>query len=135
MLTYNIFDDALELRNLVDNFFSDYPVRGRNRQYPYTELYEGSDGIEIHAIMPGVKAEDLDIQLVDDTLLIEGEKKNDYTDNPYIRREREFGKFKKTLKLPYRVEANKVKADLKNGILVIKLEKSENAKPRRITIQ
>jgi len=135
MLTYNIFDDVLEFRNLVDNFFNDHPLRSGSRQYPYTELYEGADEVEIRAIMPGVKAEDIDIHLVTDTLVIEGEKKIDTADHRYIRSEREYGRFKKSIKLPYLVAADRVKADLKNGILFIKLEKSEEAKPRRISIQ
>jgi len=134
MLTYNIFDDALELRNLVDNFFRDVPSRGTYREYPYIDLYETGEGLQINAILPGVKPEEVSIELVNNSIIIEGEKKNDYTDHPYIRKEREFGKFKKSVKLPYRVDGNNVQAGMKDGILTIRLTKSEDAKPRKIEI-
>ncbi len=132
MYTYNVFDDVLELRNMFDDFFKSSNVRRRN--YPYTALYEGDDEIAIKAIVPGVTSEDISIELADNTLIIEGEKKADYTDNPYLRKERSFGKFKKSVKLPYRVESDKVDAELKDGILTVRLHKSEEAKPKRIEI-
>ena len=134
MLTYDFFDDMFELRNMVDNFFRDVPSRGRGREYPYIDLYEGKDAVEIRAVVPGVKAEDLNIELVNNSILISGEKKSDYADQPYIRKERYFGNFQKSVKLPYRVDGNSIKAELNNGILVITMDKSEEAKPRKIEI-
>ncbi|HPV42127.1 MAG TPA: Hsp20/alpha crystallin family protein [Spirochaetota bacterium] len=99
------------------------------------EIYEGKDELEIRALLPGIKAADLNVHLVDNNLIIEGEKKNDYEDNPYIRRERQFGSFKKSFTIPYRVDANAISADLTNGILHIKLQKSEDAKPKKIEIK
>ncbi len=134
MLTYNIFDDVLELRNLVDNFFRDVPSRGASRDYPYIDLYETDAGLQISAILAGVKPEDVSVELVNNSIIIEGEKKSDYTEHPYIRKEREFGRFKKSVKLPYRVDAGNVQASMKDGILTLKLTKSEDAKPKRIEI-
>ncbi len=88
----------------------------------------------VRALIPGVKAEDLEIHLVNDSLVIEGDKKNDYADQPYLRRERQFGTFKKSLRLPYRVDADKITAELNNGVLLIRLNKSEEARPKKIEI-
>ena len=132
--TYDIFDDVLNLRNVFDRFFQEMPVR-RSVEFPYINLYEKDDAIDIKAIIPGVKVEDLDINLADNSLIIEGERKSDYVDKPYIRREREFRKFKKSVRLPFDVDRDKINADLKNGILTIKLVKSEAAKPKKIEIQ
>jgi len=134
MNTYNIFDDVLNLRDIVDSFFSENAPRWRTREFPQVEIYEGKDDFEVRALLPGIKAEDVDVHLVDDSLVIEGEKKNDYADQPYLRKERHFGSFKKSVKLPYRVEADKITAELKNGILLIRLHKSEEAKPKKIEI-
>ncbi len=87
-----------------------------------------------HLYNIGVKTENIDIHLINDSLVIEGEKKNDYEDKPYLRKERQFGPFKKSIKLPYRVDPNKIAADMKNGILMIRLSKSEEAKPKKIEI-
>jgi HSP20 family protein len=132
--TYDIFDDILNLRNVFDRFFQEMPVR-RSVEFPYINLYEKDDTVEIKAVFPGVKVEDLDIQLTDSSLVIEGERKSDYVDKPYIRREREFSKFKKSIKLPYDVDRDKISASLKDGILTIKLVKSESAKPKKIEIK
>ncbi|HOO72464.1 MAG TPA: Hsp20/alpha crystallin family protein [Spirochaetota bacterium] len=134
MLTYNIFDDVLELRNLVDNFFRDVPARGRSGEYPHVDIYENDAAYEVRAILPGVKPEDVSVELADNSIIIEGEKKRDYSEHPYIRKERDFGKFKKSVKLPTRVNSGNVQAEMKNGILFITLTKSEDAKPKRIEI-
>lgn len=135
MYTYDIFDDIFNLRDTVNTFFNDYTGRWRGREFPSMEIYEGKDELELRALVPGVKASDLNIHLVDNNLIIEGEKKNDYADNPYIRRERQFGSFRKSFTLPYRVDANAISADLRNGILHIRLQKSEDAKPKKIEIK
>jgi len=134
MLAYNTFNEAIQLRNLVDNFFNDAPSLKSRCEYPYIRLYEGNDELKIKAVIPGVKSEDLNIQLIENRLVIESEKKNDHINSPYLRKERSFGKFKKSAKLPFRVDLNRVEADLKDGILSIRLYKSEDAKPRKIEI-
>ncbi len=135
MYTYDLFDDMLNLKDVVNSFFSENYGKWRSREFPYLEIYEGSDELIVRALMAGVKSDNLEIQLVNDSLLIEGEKLNDYADNPYIRKERQFGKFRKSVKLPYRVDANSIDAELANGILLIRLKKSEDAKPRKIEIK
>lgn len=135
MYTYDIFDDILNLREAVNSFFVEKSGRWRSQEFPHLEIYEGRDDLEIRALVPGLKSEDLDIHLVDNSLIIEGEKKDDYADNPYIRRERQFGKFKKSVKLPYRVDPDSISADMANGILHIRLRKSEDAKPKKIEIK
>jgi len=134
MYTYDIFEEMSNLKDIVDSFFSETTGRWRNREFPQIEVFEGTDDLEIMALVPGVKIEDMNIQLINDSLIIEGEKKNDYADKPYLRKERQFGAFKKSIKLPYRADPNKVTAELKNGILHIKLAKSEEAKPKKIEI-
>ena len=133
--TYDIFDDILGLRNDISRFFREVPVRTRSMDLPYANVYERGDEIEIHALTPGVKVEDLNLELIDNSLVIEGEKKSDYSEKPYIRKERSFGRFKKSIRLPFRVNPDNVQASIKNGVLVVKLVKSEDAKPRRIEIR
>jgi len=133
--TYDIFDDVLNLRNLVDRFFSDTPSISRRYDYPYVNLYENGDNLEIRVLTPGVRVEDININLIDNSLVIEGDKKADYKDIPYIRRERDFGRFSKSIKLPFKVDVNNINATMKDGILIVKLVKSEEAKPKKIEIK
>ena len=133
--TYDVFNDVLGMRNMIERFFRDTPSASRIKESPYINLYENEDELEIKVVVPGFKVEDLNLELVDHSLLIEGEKKSDYVEKPYIRKEREFGRFKKSVKLPFKVDANSVNAAMKDGILSVKLVKSEEAKPKKISIK
>ncbi|MCU0847766.1 MAG: Hsp20/alpha crystallin family protein [Spirochaetes bacterium] len=135
MVTYDIFHDLVDLRSLIDDFFGDTGARYGRKEFPYIQLYEGEDELEIRAAVPGLTTGDLDLQLVDNTLVIEGEKKKDYSENPYLRRERYFGRFKKAVRLPYIVDGSSIKAELKNGMLTVRLARSEDAKPKKIEIK
>ena len=132
MLTYTIFDEMMDLINLFDGFFNERSEAGTD--YPYSAVYEGADDLEIRMVVPGVKPGDISIHLVDNSLVIEGEKKSDVTEERYLRRERAFGKFSRNIALPFRVNPEKIEAELKNGMLTVRLYKSEDAKPRRIAI-
>lgn len=134
MFTYNTFDDMRKLRNIFDDFFTDQKYSTGNTEFPPVRVLEENDTITLYAVLPGVSNEDIDIQMVDNSLLIHGEKKEDYENQPYLRRERFFGEFKKSIKLPYRMNSNDVNAELSNGILKITLTKSEEAKPKKILI-
>jgi HSP20 family protein len=133
--TYDIFDGLRELRSVVDTFFKDTPSLSRRFEFPYVNLHEDNNALTVRALAPGVKVEEMNIHLVDNGLIIEGEKKADYEQKPYIRKERSFGKFQKSIKLPFRVDVNNIQASMRDGILTVKLFKSEDAKPRRIEIK
>jgi len=132
--TFDVFDELLGMRNWFDRYFNEAPYERRTVEYPYVNLYDSGDDIEIKVVAPGIKGDDLNIQLIDNTLYIEGEKKDDYTDKGYIRKERDFGKFRKSVNLPYKVDSAKIDAGMREGILTIKLVKSEEAKPKKIEI-
>lgn len=136
LTTYDIFNDVLQLRDLVEDFFTGVPsTRNRVHEYPYINIHEMGETILLKAIMPGVNKGDVNIELNGDSLLIEGERPSDISDKPYIRKERSFGRFKKSLKLPYPINKDTINANLKDGILTVTLEKSEEAKPKRIDIK
>jgi len=132
--TFDVFDELLGMRNMFDRYINEIPYERKAIEYPYVNLYENGDEIEINVVAPGIKGEDLNIQLIDNVLNIEGEKKEDHVDKSYIRTERDFGKFRKSIKLPYKVDNNRIEAGMKDGILTIKLVKSEEAKPKKIEI-
>jgi len=135
MLTYQLLNDASRLRNIFDSIFSDSDYDSRRREYPYIVLTENGNEIKIKALVPGIKENNIDLQLINDSLIIEGEKNETPVENAYIRRERNFGKFKRSIKLPYKVDASNINAELKNGILNLTLTKSEDAKPKKIEIK
>jgi HSP20 family protein len=104
--------------------------------FPAINLTEDKDKYIIRAELPGILAEELDIQATGNNLSISGERKIEAEkDNVrYHRREREAGKFSRAISLPGDIDAEGVSASLVNGILKISVPKAEKAKPKQITI-
>ena len=87
----------------------------------------------LSALVPGLKAEDLNIQVLDDVLRIEGEYKAD--ENEYLMRELPNGPFTRTLRLPTSIQAEAVEAKIADGVLTLRLPKAESARPKKIQIK
>ena len=103
---------------------------------PAVDLYEKDDNFVIKAELPGVDKDDIGIDLKNGVLTLSGERSDDseVTDDNYYRRERTYGKFQRAFTLPADVESDKIKAEFKDGVLVIEIPKPEKSKPKRITI-
>jgi HSP20 family protein len=104
---------------------------------PLINLTEGKDNYYVRAELPGVKGDELDIQVTANNLAISGERKIAAEDEGarYHRREREAGTFSRMIGLPDEVDTDKVDAKLENGILTIVISKAEIAKPKQITVK
>jgi HSP20 family protein len=87
----------------------------------------------LSALVPGLSADDLNIQVLDDVLRIEGEYRQD--ENQYLMQELPHGSFSRTLRLPASIDANHVEAKIADGVLTLTLPKAESAKPKRIQIK
>jgi len=104
---------------------------------PLINLTEGKDNYYVRAELPGVKGDDLDIQVTANNLSISGERKIAAEDEGarYHRREREAGTFSRMIGLPGEINTEKVEAKLENGILTVVISKAEIAKPKQITVK
>lgn len=95
-----------------------------------------SDSFTIKALLPGARPEDVDIQIVNEVVTISGELRSDREEGAaYLLAERPDGKFHRVISLPTPLDANKVEADLENGVLTLQIPKAEEAKPRTIKIK
>lgn len=105
--------------------------------FPLTNLTEDSDNYYLRAELPGIKSDELDIQVTAKGMSISGERKIPVEGNnvKYHRREREAGKFSRLINLPDDIDVDKVDAKLENGVLTMTLPKAEKTKPRQITVQ
>jgi HSP20 family protein len=95
-------------------------------------IREEDDAYILSALVPGLKAEDLNIQVLEDVLRIEGEYK--LNESEYLLQELPHGSFKRTLRLPTIVDADHVEAKITDGVLTLKLPKAESARPKKINI-
>ena len=134
------FREVSRLRREVDRLFNDFGTSREpffSRAYPALNLTEDGDQFNVRAELPGVKPEDLDIQVIEGRLVIRGERKiaAEERNASYHRQEREGGSFRRILALPERVDPTKVSATMRNGILTVTLAKAEGTKPRKITIK
>jgi HSP20 family protein len=105
--------------------------------FPALNVSEDGDNLYVRAELPGVNAKDLEISVQDDNLLIKGERQIAPEGKvvSYHRREREAGTFQRIISLPTRVDAGKVTAVCKNGVLTVTLPKAAEAKPRQIAVK
>jgi HSP20 family protein len=104
--------------------------------YPPINIFEKGGDLVLVAELPGIKKEDLQLQVKGNSVRLAGERVINYGENiSYHRIERNSSKFDRTLKLPINVEADNVKAEYREGILVISLPRAEADKPKRIAIQ
>ncbi|MEC4684398.1 MAG: Hsp20/alpha crystallin family protein [Nitrospirota bacterium] len=99
---------------------------------PVVDIFEEGDNVVVKAELPGIKKEDVDVSLTDNSITISGEKKKEekVEKKNYYRLERSYGSFTRTFRLPAEVQSDKAKAKFKDGILEIKVPKTEEAKKR-----
>ena len=104
---------------------------------PAVDVYEEKDDVVIKAEIPGLEKEDISVQVTDSTLMIKGEKKREeeIKEQDYYRCERSFGSFTRAVNLPSEVKADQVKASFKNGVLEVRMPKTEEAKKKAVTVK
>jgi HSP20 family protein len=112
------------------------PYWGTARALPI-DVTENAEGYTVKASLPGIKPEELDINVENNVLTIRAERKvEDNKDGDTIHwQERYYGKLERSLALPVEVDANKAEAKLEHGVLTLSLPKAETVKPRAIKVQ
>lgn len=106
--------------------------------YPPLDVMVGDSSVVLRAEVPGMSPEHLDLSVTGSTVTLKGERSTEESDaqgSKYLRRERGVGAFSRTVELPFPVEAERVQADYKHGILTVTLPRAEADKPKRITIR
>ena len=103
---------------------------------PSVDIYETDEAIILKAELPGIKKEDVSVEIKDNVLTLRGERVEDkeIKEGSYFRKERCFGTFSRAFNLQHRVQPDKIKAKFKDGILEIEIPKPEEEKPKQITV-
>lgn len=130
------------LRRRMERIFDEFlPMDSeevkQSRWLPVVDVSENNDHYTIHAELPGMSKKDVKITLQDDVLTISGEKNLDREEKnkTYHLLERAYGQFNRSFTLPSKVEADKIKADFKDGVLNITVPKAPEAKAKEIEIK
>lgn len=133
--TYNVapfLSLTRELNRILEPEVEPTPTFG-----PRLDLIEDANNLVVRLDLPGVAREHVQVSLVEDVLTIAGERKPDVLekDTGYLHRERPYGRFERTVTIARPVDADKVTAQFKDGVLTVTLPKAAEAKPRQIDIQ
>jgi HSP20 family protein len=143
IVRWSPFRDLVGIQQEVNRLFDDLMTRRAEAGaegavwIPAVDVAETEDAINVKVEAPGVKKDDIKISVTNNVLTVRGEKKmeKETSEENYHRIERVYGSFVRSLELPTVVQANKVKASFKDGVLSIVLPKSEEVKPKEIAIE
>jgi HSP20 family protein len=136
--------EMMTLREAMDRLFDDAFTRplghignGNHWSVPAVDMYQTDNEVVVKAALPGIKPEEVQINVTGEMLTIKGEtrQKEDVKEKAYHIREQRWGMFERTIGLPTLVVADKAKANFENGVLTITLPKAEEAKPKTISIK
>lgn len=135
-----------EVDRLFERFFRE-PFLGESRLLrelrswtmawsPSLDVTESEDGITVRAELPGVDPREIDVSLQGDVLIISGDKKEESEERRegYYHTERRFGSFRRSIALPAAVDQEKISAEYDQGVLSVRLQKSEKAAAKRIPV-
>lgn len=147
MELWDPFDQAMSLRDAMDRLFQDSFIRppsnaparrgGDGAMLPL-DVHESEDSYTVQASLPGVKPEDVQVQIAGDAVTIRAETREDREEkqgDQVILRERRMGAFVRTLRLPVPVDSEHAEATLNNGVLTLRLPKAQQARQRRLEVK
>jgi HSP20 family protein len=135
--------DVVTLREAMDRLFEDSFIRPTTwsglpagQIAVPVDLWETPEAYHLRADLPGLTADDIDINVTADTVSISGELQgqSDVTSDGWLRQERRYGKFQRSFALPAQLESNKIEATFDNGVLTLVMPKAENVRPRQIKV-
>lgn len=132
-------DELHDLRSRMNRMFDEQGRSGESggRLWtPAVDVYENEHEIVLQAELPGMKKEDIDIQLTGDTLTLRGERKLETAQRGehYHRIERQYGQWQRSFQIETPLDASRVAASYEDGVLTVRLPKQESVKPRQIAI-
>ena len=133
--------EMMTLREAMDRLFDDAFTRPLSLRdawsVPAIDMYQTDDEIVVKAALPGIKPDEVQINVTGEVLTLKGETKqaNETKEKAYHIREQRWGAFERSIILPTEVVADKAKADFENGVLTITLPKAEEVKPKTISIK
>lgn len=138
----DLFEDLEGFQREMNRLFDTTLMRplkvgnGGSLWAPAVDIVDEKDQIRVKADLPGMKKEDIEVNVENDVLTIKGEKKEEkeIKEKDYVRSERYYGAFHRAFTLPVSVDSSKVNASYKEGVLEITLPKKEGAKPKQIKV-
>jgi HSP20 family protein len=134
-MRYDPFRDIEELQRRMDQTFREL-ANTPQRWAPPVDIYESPNGLELQVDLPGVASSDIQVEAENNTLSVQAERKEPAMDGMTAHRnERIYGKFVRSFSVPNKYDLNKIEASFANGVLTLKVPRSEAAMKRQIAVQ
>lgn len=143
LVRWNSLKEMALLRNHFGSFFSDpfFPAEmagdeGSRNVWPAVDIFEKDGKVVIKAELPGMDKKDISLDIQNDVLTLRGERKheNEVKEEDFYRKEMSHGTFERSFTLPADVDADRIKAEFKDGILTVEVPSPEARKPKQITV-
>ena len=143
MMRWDPFDEMGTLGRSMERLFDDFFTRRPDREpamlewEPAVEMFETDQDVVVRAALPNIDPKQIDITVTGDAITLKGESKHEeeHTGRNYVRREFRHGSFSRTLPLPTEVKSAEAKATYKDGVLEVRIPKSERVTPREVKVQ
>ena len=143
LVRWEPFRDMMSLREAMDRMMEESPFRPPAAFGPWGEaslsvdMYETEENVVVKTAIPGVKADDIQVSVTGDTLTVRAETKEEeeVKQENYLRRERRFGSYCRSVTLPGGLKADEADADYSDGILTLTFPKAEEVKPKTIEVK
>jgi HSP20 family protein len=129
-----------EMNRLFDNFFgrptTTVPGTGSRVWMPIVDMYETNDDLILDVELPGVREKEISLTITGEVLTVKGDRQfgEQLKDDNYVHMERAYGKFERSIRLPMPVQAGRVTATYRDGVLEVRLPKAEEVRPKEIRI-
>ena len=139
VVSFDPVEGLLRLQEELDRFFGkpvfDLGLTGPN-VFPLINVFTDRDGLVVRAEVPGIKPDQLHVQVEPGRLTISGERSAGAgTETSFHRRERRYGNFSRTIQLPRDLDPEQARAECRNGLLTVRIPKQAAAKPRQIDVR
>ena len=144
LVRWDPFRNVATLQDRINRLFEDAFPRSRDIDddvsmcawRPAVDIYETENGLVLKAELPGVKKEDVSVEIKDNILTLKGERVEDkqVDEDNYYRRERCFGTFQRSFNLEQSIQPEKIKAKFKDGVLEVEIPRPEEEKPKKISV-
>lgn len=131
------FVDFTDLRRRLDQAFRDFGDGAERGWTPSVDLVRRDDGLVLRVDVPGIKPDDVKVEVEGDVLTISGEHREEKKDEEedYVRRERRYGSFSRSLMMPKGIRAEEIKATTENGVLEVTIPAPREAETTQVPIE
>ena len=136
VVRWDPFREMMNVQDQLNRTFGSFFGERQTSWLPSVDVYDDKEEVVLKADLPGVRPDQVDVEIDENVLTVRGQRKADHETDPerFYRIERPTGPFERSIALPQGVRADNVQAAFEDGILTVRVPKAEEAKPKRIQI-